>query len=41
MKEKKAVREQQAATHQFIREEKVKLSSTQAKFRRLKVKVSS
>ena len=41
MKEKKAVREQQAATHQSIREEKVKLSSTQAKLRRLKVKVSS
>ena len=41
MKEKKAVREQQAATHQSIGEEKVKLSSTQAKLRRLKVKVSS
>lgn len=40
MKEKKAAREQQAAAHKSIKEEKVKLSSTQAKLRRLKVKVS-
>ena len=39
-KEKKAIREQQAATHQYIREDKVELSSTQAKLRQLKVKVS-
>ena len=40
MKEKKEIREQQAATHESIAEEKLKLSAAQAKLRRLKGKVS-
>ena len=40
MKEKKEIREKQAATHESIAEEKLKLSAAQAKLRRLKGKVS-
>ena len=40
MKEKKDIPEKQAATHESIAEEKLKLSAAQAKLRRLKGKVS-
>ena len=41
MKEKKEIREKQAAAHESIAEEKLTLSAAQAKLRRLKGKVSS
>ena len=41
MKEKKEIREKQAAAHESIAEETLKLSAAQAKLRRLKGKVSS